>query len=303
MRLVASENGVVGFEAAWEVLVSGGSALDAVEAGVRQVEDNPEDHTVGFAGHPNVAGVVELDASIMDGTARAAGAVGSLIGFRHAITVARAVMEQTPHVIIVGDGAAQLAARVGLPRENLLTDGEQRAWEEGLADGEDDLLAQVRKLTRDPGDGIGTVNLLAQDARGHLASAVSTSGWAFKHPGRLADSALIGAGNYCDDRFGAAACTGWGELAIRAGTARAAVMRLADGASAEEAACQAIAELDGLAPDGIHPLMNVVVLDRRGDHAAATNWAGTRYVWRSDESAGNVIQPRTLITMPSQGTP
>jgi beta-aspartyl-peptidase (threonine type) len=189
-------------------------------------------------------------------------------------------MERTPHVMIVGSGAAQLAARIGLSPEDLLTQGERRAWEEGLADGEDDLLAQVRKLTRDPGDGIGTVNLLAQDAEGHLASAVSTSGWAFKHPGRLADSALIGAGNYCDDRYGAAACTGWGELAIRAGTARVAVMRLAEGASAHEAACGAIADLAGLAPDGIHPFMNVVVIDRHGDHAAATNWPGTRYAWR-----------------------
>lgn len=292
MRLVASENGGYGMAAAWRVLAGGGSALDAVEAGVRAVEDNPDDHTVGFAGHPNIAGVVELDASIMDGATRAAGAVGALTGFRHAITVARAVLEQTPHVLVVGDGAAQLARHIGLQEESLLTDGERAAWREGMAAGQDDLLAQVRKLTRDPGDGIGTVNFLAQDVEGHLAAAVSTSGWAFKHPGRIADSAVIGAGNYCDDRFGAAACTGWGELAIRAGTAREAVRLLAHGASPAEAAVAVLDDLTGLAPDGVHPLMNVVVLSSSGEHAAATNWPGTRYVWRSDDSGGAVVEPR-----------
>ena len=202
--LLASANGAVGMEQAWQALGSGASALDAVEIGVRQAEANPDDHTVGYAGHPNIDGVVQLDASIMDGSSRAAGAVGAMTGYRHAITVARAVMEQTPHALIVGEGAARLASQIGLSAEDLLTDDERTAWQRAIASGDTDLLAQVRKLTRDPQESIGTVNFLARDRDGHLASAVSTSGWAFKYPGRLADSAVIGAGNYCDDRYGAA---------------------------------------------------------------------------------------------------
>ena len=299
MMLVASENGAVGMEPAWQALLSGASALDAVEIGVRQAEANPDDHTVGYAGHPNVAGVVQLDASIMDGAGRAAGSVGALVGYRHAITVARAVMERTPHVLVVGDGAARLAAQIGLAREDLLTEGERAAWRRGIENGEDDLLAQVRKLTRDPAEGMGTVNFLAADSHGHLASAVSTSGWAFKYPGRLADSAIIGAGNYCDDRFGAAACTGWGELAIRASTSRAAVMAMAGGASPPDAARAALDDLAGLAPAGIHPLMNIVVLSAGGEQAAATNWEGTRYVWRGEGMDEHAVGVRLHVPIPA----
>jgi beta-aspartyl-peptidase (threonine type) len=108
--------------AAWSALQQGGTALDAVEAGTRAVEDNPDDHTVGYAGHPNIDGIVELDASIMDGASRRAGAVGGLRGYRHAITVARAVMDSTPHALITGDGAARLAGSIGEPEDNMLTE-------------------------------------------------------------------------------------------------------------------------------------------------------------------------------------
>ncbi len=282
--------------AAWSALQHGGTALDAVEAGTRAVEDNPDDHTVGYAGHPNVDGTVELDASIMDGPTRRAGAVGGLRGYRHAITVARAVMDSTPHALITGDGAARLAASIGEPADNLLTEEQRERWAAGIKDGKADLLSQVRLLTHDPREGAGTVDFVALDAAGHLASAVSTSGWAFKYPGRLADSAIIGAGNYCDDRYGAAACTGWGELAIRASTAHTAVQAMARGASPADAAETALRDLFDLPTDDILPMMFIVVLSPSGEHAAATTVPdGARYAWQDESTNGLVIAERTVV--------
>jgi L-asparaginase / beta-aspartyl-peptidase len=303
MIVIASANGDVGIDAAWEIIAQGGSALDAVEAGVRLVEDNPDDHTVGYSGYPNVLGQVQLDASIMNGATRAAGAVGSLEGYRSAITVARAVMERLPHVLVVGEGASKLAEEIGLQEEDLLTPAAKRVWQEGLDQRLGDLQTQGTlvdrvhgvigeifdpELTRStaarlqpPG---GTVNFLACDRDGHLASAVSTSGWAWKYPGRLGDSPIIGAGNYCDDRYGAAACTGWGELTTRAGTARNIVAGLASGLALGAACEAALTDLAGLEPNepGTHGYVNLIALDRSGHHFAASTKEGTEYVWRAD---------------------
>lgn len=304
--VVASANGEVGIDVAWDVLARGGSALDAVEAGTRAVEDNPADHTVGLGGYPNLLGQVELDASIMDGATRRAGAVGALRGHRHAITLARAVMERLPHVLVVGEGAARLAEELfGPETEELLTSEAEGVWRdglegrlppEGLAGG---MLSRVASLVADPERPTGTVDFLAQDGAGHLASAVSTSGWAWKYPGRLGDSPLIGAGNYCDDRLGAAACTGWGELAIRAGTARTVVAGLAGGLTVAEAGAAALADLAGLVPDGPAPLLHLVALDRHGRHAALTTKAGADYVWRADGMGSAQRAPRTVVAVPA----
>jgi beta-aspartyl-peptidase (threonine type) len=314
--VVASANGEVGMEAAWAILEQGGSALDAVEVGVRLVEDNAEDHTVGYGGYPNVLGEVELDASIMDGSTRAAGAVGGLRGYRHAVSVARAVMERLPHVLVIGDGAARLASELGLPREDLLTPKAQEIWRNGLRQspsdlgGDGSLVERVHSVIGDifdpevarrasdahPAPG-GTVNFLALDRQGHLASAVSTSGWAWKFPGRLGDSPLIGAGNYCDDRYGAAACTGWGELTTRAGTARMVVAGLASGQPLGEACAAALADLEGLEPGepGGRGYVNLVAIDRSGRHLAASTKEGTEYVWRSDGMDRAERSPRPFV--------
>ncbi|HEV2370352.1 MAG TPA: isoaspartyl peptidase/L-asparaginase, partial [Acidimicrobiales bacterium] len=209
--VIASANGAFGIDQAWEVLAGGGSALDAVEVGTRAVEDNRDDHTVGLGGYPNLIGQVELDASIMDGSTRAAGAVGALSGTVHAVTVARAVMERLPHVLVVGAGATRLARQIGLAEDQLLTPEAEEVWRDGIEGRRPggvavgDLLSSVAALAADPetpGHVAGTVNFIARDRAGHLASAVSTSGWAWKFPGRLGDSPIVGAGNYCDDRYG-----------------------------------------------------------------------------------------------------
>src|SRR5919198_749590 len=235
--MIASGNGAVGLSAGMAILRRGGSALDAVVAATTVVEDDVTDHSVGTGGLPNVLGEVELDASIMDGRTRHAGAVCALRGFRHPIEVARLVMDRLPHVLLAGDGAARFARECGCEERDLLTSASRDLWRRRLrASGETpQSIARKRRLApvvwRAIGAERGTVNILALDRRAHVASAVSTSGWAYKYPGRVGDSPIIGAGNYCDSRYGAAACTGFGELAMRALTARTAVDLLAAGAT------------------------------------------------------------------------
>ena len=282
--LVGSRNASVGLPAGIEILTGGGSALDAVEAAVRLVEDNPDDHTVGYGGYPNVEGTVELDASIMDGTTRDVGAVGSLCGYREAITVARAVMERTPHVMIVGDGAARLAADLGLAKVDLLTEEAARIWREGLDGAEQsgiagEMLARVVELVSDPGRVGGTVNVLGRDHEGNIAAAVSTSGWAWKHPGRIGDSPIISAGNYADTRYGAAACTGWGELTIRTGSARYAVAMLEAGTPLDEACRTALADAMSVVAHHDNPAsLAIVGLDAEGNVAGHGTRPG-HFVW------------------------
>ncbi len=294
--VVASANGLAGVDVAWDVMAAGGSVLDAVEAATRVVEDEPTDHSVGYGGYPNAAGEVELDASIMEGETRRAGAVGSLRRYRHAITVARAVMERLPHVLVVGDGAARLAAELGMEAEDLLTAEAEHVWRSRVPRGEHPLI-ETAMVAMDPDLAAGTVNFLAVDASGRMASAVSTSGWAWKYPGRLGDTPVIGAGNYCDDRYGAAACTGWGELAVRAGTARAVVASLAAGVALTDACHIAFADLAtlGVAPDRV--LMHLVAMDGTGEYGGFSTRPGTRYAVRTSGMARAALQPRTVITL------
>ena len=303
MLLVGSSNALVGFDRGIEILKAGGSALDAIEAVTRVVEDNPEDHTVGYGGIPNLDGVVELDASIMDGATRRAGAVGGMRGYRAAITVARAVMDRLPHVLLVGEGANAMAASIGLTEEDLLSPEAERIWRDGIEGRLDKDSALARMAAVVAGlRGVaaeldaGTVDVLARDASGSIASAVSTSGWGWKHPGRLGDTPVIGAGNYCDNRYGAAACTGLGELAIRAGTARTAVNELAGGADAAAASALALEDLAGLVPPS-GASMNVVVLGADGSHGAASLHPEATYAVWTDAMAAGELRPRVHVEL------
>lgn len=313
MLLIASSNGAVGMDAAWAILAAGGSALDAVEAATHPVEDNPDDHTVGYGGYPNLLGEVELDASIMDGTTLRAGAVAALRGYRHPITVARRVMEELPHVLLAGEGAARFAAEIGMTAENLLSPEAERVWREGVAgtlpeayrDGHGgivgDVLRRAARLATDPEKAAGTVNFIAQDSQGRIASAVSTSGWAWKYPGRVGDTPIIGAGNYADDRYGAAACTGWGELAIRAATARSLVLYLKQGMDLETACCAAFADLDDLGVPPERVLMNMVAMDAHGNLCAVSSAPGRTYVYRRDGMEAYAEAER-LVVGPGSGS-
>ena len=298
--IIASANGNVGMEAAMAALRAGGSALDAVEAGTKMVELNLDDHSVGVGGYPNLLGEVELDASIMEGTTRRAGAVAALREYPHPISVARAVLEHLPqHLLLAGEGAGRFAAERGFEKMPLLTPEAEEAWRRTIAGDmiEDAANLSFRvKLAQDPERTVGTVNFIAQDAEGRIASAVSTSGWAFKYPGRVGDSPLIGAGNYCDDRYGACACTGLGEWAIRAGTARVVVSSLQHGLSLADACAQAINDLAGIPlPPDIEPVMNLIALDKDGRHTAYTTAEGRAYVWQTADMAAYETTARVRV--------
>lgn len=302
MLLVASTNGQIGFDAAVAAFAGGGSLLDAVEVAVRVVEDNADDHTVGLGGYPNLLGEVELDASIMEGATRRTGAVGALRGYRQAITVARAVMERLPHVLVVGDGAGRLAAELDLEPCDLLTPEAEKVWRDGIegrlpAGGlAARMLSQVAAMAADPEHAAGTVNVIGWH-EGRIVSGVSTSGWAWKYPGRLGDSPVIGAGNYADDRYGAAACTGFGELAIRAGSARSIVAAMAGGAAVADACVAAVHDLAGLVEPGEAAIMNIVAVDRDGHHAAVSTRAGANYAVWEDGGGGSTVLPRIHVPL------
>jgi len=301
--VIASGNGAPGLAAGIAVLRKGGSALDAVEACARVIEADPADTSVGRGGKPNVLGIVELDASLMDGITHRVGAVGALRGYLHPISVARAVMERLPHVMLVGDGAARFAAEIGAEKTTLLTPATRRMWVERLAKARE-TPASVRRsaklapvVAKTVGEERGTVNFIALDRTGGVASAVSTSGWAYKYPGRLGDSPIIGAGNYCDTRYGGACCTGFGELAIRNVTAKTAVDRLAAGMSAAEVARRAIADVNVLEDAAF----NIVVLAADGSHAAASNRADRRYAWQRADMDAPELPAREIVTRSARG--
>ena len=300
--IVASGNGASALPAGMRILTRGGSALDAVEACAKIIEADTTDTSVGRGGKPNVLGEVELDASIVDGTTHRIGAVAALKGYLHPISVARAVMERTPHVFIVGDGAARFAHEIGAKTANNLTSSTRTMWVERLRSvGQTPatirrrakLLPVVLKTVREER---GTVNFLALDRHGDLASAVTTSGWAYKYPGRVGDSPIVGAGNYCDSRHGAAACTGYGELAIRNVTAKTAVDRLASGMPPDMVARAAIADANELEDAAF----NIVVLSPKGVHASATNREGRLYVWMTARMREPVTEARAVVRRASR---
>jgi isoaspartyl peptidase/L-asparaginase-like protein (Ntn-hydrolase superfamily) len=283
LLLVASHNAGLGMNDAMAILKSGGSALDAVVTAIRLVEANPDDHSVGFGGLPNLVGEVELDASLMDGRTLATGAVAALRNYQNAIDVARVVMEQLPHVLVVGAGAEQLARDAGFEKRNLFTPEAEAIWRSRFID---DGAFQTRMLelaslfSRDPErpvDSHGTVNVIARDKQGNLASGVSTSGWAWKYPGRAGDSPIIGAGNYADNRFGAATCTGRGEMAQQCCTAHSVVMFMRGGQSLREALRTAAGDLHRL-EDPYKSEVNIIGVDDQGDHFAVSTHPGKSYI-------------------------
>lgn len=310
MIVIASTNGRVGIGEAMRVLRNGGSALDAVEAGIKPVESNPDDHTVGYSGLPNLLGEVELDASIMDGGTLQAGAVGALRNYEHAISVARKVMEELPHVMLVGDGAGRFAKEMGFPERNLLTPEAEKTWRELFEQDAPSAYGQhlkyldsIRRFARraaDPERPNETVNVIAMDVGGNLATGVSTSGWAWKYPGRLGDSPVIGAGNYADNRYGAAACTGRGEMAIRLCTAHSVVTYMKVGMGLIDAGRQAIEDLAYLV-DPYFGRVSIIAMDANGHHAAFSNAPETTYVYLTDAMSKEVEAPRIYVPTGSNG--
>ena len=261
-----------------EILKAGGSAIEAVEAATNAVEENPEDTSVGLGGLPNIMGVVQLDASIMDGKTMRTGAVAAVEGYVHAISIARRVMDVTPHVLLVGPGAEAFAGAMGFEKQDLMTDYTRTMYEafkrDALGDLDDSFRWRdewIEKVERDKllewykklsDERNGTVNIMAMAANGDICSGVSTSGLSLKYPGRVGDSPIIGAGNYCDNAVGAVACTGRGELAIRRSTARTIISYMENGMGLEDACIQAMKDIISL---GDYGSMNSLAFDKDGN--------------------------------------
>jgi N4-(beta-N-acetylglucosaminyl)-L-asparaginase len=234
--------GVGANQAAWPVLAAGGSALDAVEAGARWAEADLCNSTVGRCGNPDRDGVLTLDASIMDGDGRC-GAVAALEDIAHPISVARRVMERTPHVLLVGAGAQQFAIEQGFPKQPLLTDKARAAWDEWRKTSKYQPQINAERLDNArPGDKSNhdTLGMLAIDASGKLAGACTTSGMAWKLHGRVGDSPIIGAGLYVDNEVGAATASGVGEEMLRNAASFLVVELMRQGRSPDEACREAI---------------------------------------------------------------
>lgn len=191
---------------AWKILSKNGRALDAVEAGARVPEGDPNETSVGLGGLPDRDGKVTLDACIMDEHGNC-GSVAFVQGFAHPISVARAVMEKTPHVMLVGEGAERFALANGFKKEKLLTKKSEQAWKEWLK------TAQYKPIINV--ENHDTIGIVALDAQGNVSGACTTSGLAYKMHGRVGDSPIIGAGMYVDNEVGAAAATGMGEEVIK----------------------------------------------------------------------------------------
>lgn len=239
-------------KAAWEILSKGGTALDAVEAGVMIPEADPTDNSVGYGGLPDRDGKVTLDACIMNHLGQC-GSVMCMEHIMHPIQVARLVMEETPHVQLVGDGALKFALSKGFKKQNLLTPASEKAWKEWLKTSNYDPNRSVRELEEkikkekqknEPWPvallNHDTIGMVALDANGNLSGACTTSGMAFKMRGRVGDSPIIGAGLFVDNEVGAATATGVGEEMVKICGAHTVVEMMRNGASPEDACKEAV---------------------------------------------------------------
>ncbi|MBN2086667.1 MAG: isoaspartyl peptidase/L-asparaginase [Anaerolineales bacterium] len=255
MLLIASHEGRTGVPRTVELLKGGAGGLEAIVEGIKLAEADLDIHSVGQSSWPNLLGELQLDAAVMDGNTRRTGAVGAVRGFKHPVAIAYAVMRRLDHEILVGEGAERFAAEIGAEKNKNETDHSARAWkthmDETLTEEQKRRfpgisLLDVKGVARDPERPFDTTVYLCMDRQGGLATAVSTSGWAWKYPGRLGDSPIIGAGSYADSRYGACACTGLGEMAIRAGTARSVVLYLKLGYGLRDAVREAARDLADL---------------------------------------------------------
>ncbi len=310
--VIASSNGARACARAMELLKTGADTLDAVIAGVNIVEEDPEDNSVGYGGLPNEEGVVELDASVMHGPSRRAGSVASIRGVKTPSKVAKMVMEQTDHIMLVGDGALRFAKAMGVPEEQLLTDKSRLAWlvwKQSLRDAsghnnwvgardapaaapkpsaqlkqlfpqaDDEQLAWAWQMAIHPPT--GTINCLSLNTRGEMSGVTTTSGLAWKIPGRVGDSPIIGAGLYVDQDVGAAGSTGLGEENIRVAGAHTIVENMRHGMTPKEACLDTLKRVARNFNNNREKLLlfdlSFYALRRDGEYAGVSLWNGRTF--------------------------
>jgi N4-(beta-N-acetylglucosaminyl)-L-asparaginase len=247
--------------AAQKALAEKKDLLDALEAGVNVVENDPKVRTVGYGGMPNEDGVVQLDAAIMDGRTHKAGSVAALERIKNPISVARKVMERTEHVLLVGAGANAFAKKMGFVEQELLTPESRAAWQKAKA-----------SFWKPAPDHHDTVCCIGLDAHGDLATAVSTSGLPWKLAGRVGDSPILGAGSYVDNEVGGACATGNGELTMRTCASFAVVERMRAGADPTAACTAVLNQILRIAPEvrtNTNLQLAFIAMNKRGQVGAA----------------------------------
>ncbi len=274
--------------AAWEILGTNGRALDAVEIGVKVPEADAENQSVGLGGRPDRDGIVTLDACIMDENSRC-GSVAGLENIVHAISVARAVMEKTPHVMLVGEGALQFALQCGFKKENLLTEKSKNEWLEWLKDSKYRPINNIENRVGPPGTLPGgaknhdTIGMVALDGHGNMSGACTTSGMAYKIRGRVGDSPIIGAGLFVDNEVGAATSTGVGEEVIRIVGSHLVVEAMRQGLSPEEACKRAVERMVSKNPEKSKEVqVGFLALNNKGEYGAYALQDGFTYAVRSE---------------------
>lgn len=277
--------------AAWAVLSQGGGALDAVEAGARVPEADPANQSVGLGGRPDRDGHVTLDACIMDAKSRC-GSVAALEHIVHAVSVARAVMEHTPHVMLAGEGALQFALEQGFTKQDLLTEKSRQEWQEWLKEAKYQPVPNIENALPGGEHNHDTIGILALDATGDLSGACTTSGMAYKLRGRVGDSPIIGAGLFVDNEVGAATATGVGEEVIRIVGSHTVVELMRQGRSPEEACKEAVERIARKNRDAAGKLqVGFLALRRDGAIGAYALQEGFTYAVRSGTTESIVKAP------------
>ena len=278
--------GLAAANAGYSQLIKGAKALDAIEFAANVTEDDPKVNSVGFGGLPNAVGVVELDAVIMDGVSHNAGAVAGLTKTSRAISVARRVMERTPHTLLVGGNAVRFAREQGFPEVEQLTEYGRQRWEEWMKSdagtdvshfdlGPKEGLANRRAYTPDDHD---TIGLCALDSDGNLAGGCTTSGMSWKLPGRVGDSPIIGSGLYVDNETGACAATGHGDEMMRVCPSYRVVQLMEQGMHPQRACEETIRYMLRKMPPETHNFYGggLIALRKDGAYGAAGTASGYR---------------------------
>jgi L-asparaginase len=272
--LLANAEAWPGFETSVDLLKQGQGSIDAMVGGIARVEREARVRSVGYGGWPNMIGEMEFDAGVMDGTTRDVGAVGAVPGTLPVSRLAHEVMKHLPHVMLTGAGARRFATERGFEVDEVLHPDSKRVWwerlqkemsPEQLAAFPDIPLAPLSNTITDPERVRDTTVFLGRDAGDNIGVVTSTSGWAWKYPGRLGDSPIPGAGFYADSRYGAAACTHTGEMTMRCGTSRSIVLALRLGHGLEDAVKLAAEELAEL-KTGFLAGVVIHAMDAKGNH-------------------------------------
>lgn len=279
--------GVEANKEAWKILESGGRALDAVEAGVRVPEADPKVRSVGYGGLPDRDGRVTLDACIMDEFSNC-GSVAFLEHIKHPISVARLVMEKTPYIMLVGEGALQFALANGFQKENLLTPEAEKEWKEWLKKSE--------YKPWDFQDIHDTIGMLALDKNGNLAGACTTSGLKYKMHGRVGDSPIIGAGLFVDNEVGAATATGVGEEVIRVAGSHTVVEYMRNGYSPEEACKKTIERILKRFKDKDKTEIQVafIAINKYGEYGTYAKTSNFQFALYTEEDGLKLLQSKSF---------